>query len=88
MTGPGLGNGAHRGLGDAPATRLYVQPDGSLTANPTARISMLPTVHNFDSFAINSEVSGVDVDRDVTSWAELLDPRWQGRVAMILKRWL
>ena len=80
---PGMGNGAHRGLGDAPATRLYVQPDGSLSANPTARISMLPTVHNFDSFAINSEVSGVDVDRDVTSWAELLDPRWQGRVALV-----
>jgi len=79
---PGTG-AAHRGLGDAPATRLYVQPDYTLSASPTGRISMLPTVHNFDSFAINSEVSGLDVDREVTSWAELLNPRWHGRVALV-----
>ncbi|MBU2358212.1 MAG: extracellular solute-binding protein [Alphaproteobacteria bacterium] len=72
-----------RGVGDAPATRLYVQPDGTLSESPTGRISMLPTVHNFDSFAINQEVSTVDVDREVTSWSELLAPRWHGRVALV-----
>lgn len=75
--------GAARGLGDAPATRLYVQPDDTLSANPTGRISMLPTVHNFDSFVINQGVIPLDVDSDVTSWAELLDPRWHGRVALV-----
>jgi putative spermidine/putrescine transport system substrate-binding protein len=75
--------GTGRGLGDAPATRLYVQPDATLSSSPTGRISMLPTEYNFDSFAINQGVAPLDVDRDVTSWAELLDPRWHGRVALV-----
>ncbi len=77
------GNGVVRGLGDVPASRLYVQPDGTLSASQSPQISMLPTVHNFDSFAINREVTPVDVDREVTSWGELLDPRWHGRVALV-----
>lgn len=86
MTGLALtdnAGGPGRGLGDAPATRLYVQPDDTLSASPSPRISMLPTAHNFDSFAINREVAPLDVDRDVTSWSELLDPRWHGRVALV-----
>jgi len=75
------GNG--RGLGDAPATRLYVQPDATLSATPRPRISMLPTVYNFDSFAINQSASTLDVDHDVVSWSELLDQRWHGRVALV-----
>lgn len=76
-------NGSGRGLGDAPATRLYVQPDATLSSTPRRRISMLPTVYNFDSFAINQSISALDVDRDVVSWSELLDPRWHGRVALV-----
>jgi len=76
-------DGAAHGVGDSPATRLYVQPDGTLSSVPSARISMLPTVHNFDSFAIDREVAPIDVDRDVTSWSELLEPRWHGRVALV-----
>ena len=76
-------NGAGGGLGDTPASRLYVQPDATLSANPTGRISMLPTVYNFDSFAINQGVSALDVDRDVVSWSELLNPGWHGRVALV-----
>jgi putative spermidine/putrescine transport system substrate-binding protein len=78
-----VGTYGRRGVGDAPATRLFVQPDATLSENPTGQISMLPTVHNFDSFAINKDVSSVDVDRDVTSWSELLEPRWHGRVALV-----
>ncbi|OWY06326.1 signal peptide prediction [Thioclava sp. IC9] len=76
-------NGTGGGLGDTPASRLYVQPDATLSANPTGRISMLPTVYNFDSFAINQGEAALDVDRDVVSWSELLNPRWQGRVALV-----
>jgi putative spermidine/putrescine transport system substrate-binding protein len=68
-------------LGDAPLSRLYVQPDGTLSSLPTGKISMLPTFYNFDSFAV--EASDIDVDREVTSWAELLAPRWAGRVALV-----
>lgn len=69
------------GLGDCPSSRLYVQPDATLSSSPTGQISMLPTFYNFDSFAV--EASDIDVDRVVTSWAEMLDPRWSGRVALI-----
>ena len=72
-----------RGLGDAPATRLFVQPDATLSPNPGRLISMLPTVYNFDSFAINLADSALEVDRDVVSWSELLDPRWHGKVALV-----
>jgi putative spermidine/putrescine transport system substrate-binding protein len=71
------------GLGDAPVTRLYVQQDNSLSSAPSTRISMLPTVHNFDSFAVNEAAAGIDVDQDVRSWAELLSPRWKGRISIV-----
>ncbi|MFD2239393.1 ABC transporter substrate-binding protein [Aureimonas populi] len=78
-----IGAAASLGLGDAPATRLYVQEDRSLSPVETLRISMLPTVHNFDSFGINETESGVDADREVRSWAELLQPRWHGHLAIV-----
>lgn len=70
-------------VGDAPVSRLYVQDDQSLSSMPTGKISMLPTAHNFDSFGINETASGIDVDADVHSWSELLNPRWFGRVAIV-----
>lgn len=79
----GVNSGSRVGLGDAPVTRLYVQPDNSLSSVPTNQISMLPTVHNFDCFGINESATGLNVDRDVTSWAELLNPRWKGTVSIV-----
>ncbi|GHG99341.1 ABC transporter substrate-binding protein [Pseudodonghicola xiamenensis] len=67
--------------GDAPASRLFVQHDATLSDSASGRISMLPTFYNFDSFAV--ETTGLDVDREVTSWAELLDSKWAGRVALV-----
>lgn len=71
------------GQGDAPVTKLYVQSDATLGPVPTPRISMLPTVHNFDSFAVNETATGIDADQEVTSWAELLEPRWHGHAALV-----
>lgn len=68
-------------LGDIPASRLFVQHDMTLSNSPTGQISMLPTFYNFDSFAV--ETTDVDVDRDIVSWAELLNPKWAGRVALV-----
>ncbi|MCA0044799.1 ABC transporter substrate-binding protein [Celeribacter litoreus] len=75
------GSQGRRGMGDVPASRLFVQHDMTLSDSPTGQISMLPTFYNFDSFAVES--SDIDVDRDVTSWAALLDPKWAGRVALV-----
>ncbi|MER5173868.1 ABC transporter substrate-binding protein [Thioclava kandeliae] len=84
MDGPAL-DPAHGGVGygDMPATRLWVQPDASLSARLGQYVSMLPTFYNYDSFAIDVGATGLNVDGDVTSWAELLDPRWHGRVALV-----
>lgn len=66
-----------RPAGGDPSKRLFVQLDRTLGDTPSDRISMLPTVHNADSFA----VVGVD-PATVTSWSALLDPQWAGRVAL------
>ena len=63
--------------GGDPSQRLYVQLDGSLDKKPSCHISMVPTVHNADSFA----VVGRDPE-EITSWGALLDPDWSGRVVL------
>jgi putative spermidine/putrescine transport system substrate-binding protein len=69
------------GHGDAPVNRLYVQPDETLGAEPSRHISMLPTVHNFDSFAYDPRI--LDGDSEEESWAWLLDARWSGKAAIV-----
>ncbi|OLP43027.1 ABC transporter substrate-binding protein [Rhizobium oryziradicis] len=76
-----LGPNARLGQGDAPVKKLFVQPDQSLGEHPTGQISMLPTTHNFDSFAYRDPL--IKHQPDVTSWAALLDPKWAGRVALV-----
>lgn len=70
------------GRGDAPASKLYAQANGSLGACLTDCISMLPTVHNLDSFAYLPEVGATAPDGRI-SWAALLDETWKGRVAIV-----
>ncbi|MFV0408540.1 MAG: PotD/PotF family extracellular solute-binding protein [Paracoccus sp. (in: a-proteobacteria)] len=67
--------------GDVPSSRLFVQRDATLSGSPTDRISMLPTFYNFDSFGVAAPAE--EVDRDITSWADLLDPKWSGAVALV-----
>ncbi|GAA4165095.1 ABC transporter substrate-binding protein [Shinella granuli] len=76
-----IGPGARLGQGDVPARKLYVQPSLALGDTPTGRISMLPTTHNFDSFAYRSDA--VDPLQPMNSWAALLDERWSGRSALV-----
>jgi putative spermidine/putrescine transport system substrate-binding protein len=77
-----IGPSASFGAGDAPVTKLFVQPSHSLGPQPTDWISMLPTVHNLDSFAYRADAPGVDDDR-VDSWAALLDERFHGAVSLV-----
>lgn len=76
-----IGPNARLGQGDAPVKKLFVQPNLELGETPTSRISMLPTHHNFDSFAFRTDL--VKSPSDVESWASLLDGRWAGRVALV-----
>ena len=78
----GVSKYAWRGAGDAPVKKLYVQPGGFLGPKPSRYISMLPTVHNMDSFGYDARVfgSGPDVR---PSWSWLLDRRARGRIALV-----
>jgi putative spermidine/putrescine transport system substrate-binding protein len=73
--------GAFLGAGDAPAGLLYVQPDLTLGSAPSARIAMLPAVHNMDAFAFTP--ASLAVLGGEPSWAWLLDARMHGRVALV-----
>lgn len=70
-----LGPDAHRAAGGDPSQHLFVQLDGGLGNTPTGQVSMVPTVHNADGFA----VLGND---DATSWGALLAPKRAGRVIL------
>lgn len=76
-----IGPNARLGCGDAPVNKLFVQPNLELGEMPTSKISMLPTHHNFDSFAYRTDL--VKEQSEVGSWASLLDERWFGRVALV-----
>lgn len=66
-----------RPRGGDPSKRLFVQLDGSLGDTPSSWISMVPTVHNADSFG----VIGTDPTK-LDSWGVLLDDRWRGHAIL------
>ncbi|WP_328823153.1 ABC transporter substrate-binding protein [Sulfitobacter sediminilitoris] len=70
-----LGPDARRAAGGDPSQLLYVQLDGGLGNTPTRHVSMVPTVHNADGFAVLG-------DDTATSWGALLDPERAGRVIL------
>lgn len=76
-----IGPNAPLGRGDAPVRKLFVQPNLALGESPTSKISMLPTHHNFDSFAYRTD--RVKDAAEVESWSSLLDERWAGRVSLV-----
>lgn len=78
----GISRYAWRGHGDAPVKKLYVQPGESLGSEPNRHVSMLPTVHNLNSFGYDAHVFGY-ADRHRESWAWLLHPRAKGRIAFV-----
>ena len=51
-------------------------------SKPSRLISMLPTVHNMDSFGFDARVFGNGPDVR-PSWAWLLDRRAKGRIALV-----
>lgn len=74
---------AKLGAGDAPYKLLYAQDNGKLGSTETGNVSFLPYVHNVDSFGYNAEVVPQGVPYETESWGWLLDPRWQGKVALV-----
>ncbi len=71
------------GAGDSPHKLLFVQPDGGLGPNASARISFLPYVHNTDAFGYDAAHVPRGVPYQTESWSWLLDERYRGKVALI-----
>ena len=78
----GINKYARRGHGDAPFRKLYVQPGEFLGPEPSRHVSMLPTVHNLDSFGYDTRLFGRP-NGQRESWSLLLDPRARGRIALV-----
>ncbi len=66
-----------RATGGDPSQRLFVQLDNTLGSLQSERISMVPTVHNADGFAVVGTGAA-----SISSWGALLDPEWEGRVVL------
>lgn len=75
--------GGKVGQGQAAFRRLFLESDlvtfheGDNTASQPL-ITLAPSNINSDSLGFNHKVTGT-----LTSWGELLNPKWQGRVALI-----
>lgn len=53
--------------------------DTGFAAAPTALATMMPTIFNADTLGIRPDLIG----REIDSWAELLNPEFKGKVALI-----
>ncbi len=65
--------------GTLPYEVQYVNSDGGLANIATDQASVIPMIYNADTLGIRPDLIG----RDVDSWAELLNPEFAGKVALI-----
>lgn len=67
--------------GTAPWKVLYLEgPDSSkFSATPTEWVTLIPTVYNADTLGIRPDL----IKRPVTSWADLLNPEFKGKAAIL-----
>lgn len=67
--------------GTAPKKVIYLEGEKSrkFAAAPTQYMSLIPTVYNADTLGIRPDLIG----RPIDSWAELLNPEFKGRTALL-----
>lgn len=67
--------------GTAPHTVGFVEGPDSTTFAPgeTGWFTMVPTIYNADTLGIRPDLVG----RDITSWADIMDPAFAGKTAII-----
>lgn len=67
--------------GTAPHTVGFVDgPDSKkFSKTPTEWMTMVPTIYNADTLGIRPDLVG----RDITSWADILDPAFKGKTAIL-----
>ncbi|MER9457529.1 PotD/PotF family extracellular solute-binding protein [Mesorhizobium sp. M0478] len=67
--------------GTAPHTVGYVEAQDSKTfaKAPTKWFTMVPTIYNADTLGIRPDLVG----RDITTWADIMDPAFKGKTAIL-----
>jgi putative spermidine/putrescine transport system substrate-binding protein len=67
--------------GTAPHTVGFVDAPGSKTfaKAPTGWMTMVPTIYNADTLGIRPDLVG----REISSWADIMDPAFKGKTAII-----
>lgn len=65
--------------GTLPFEVQYVSSDGGLANIATDQASIIPMIYNADTLGIRPDLIG----REVNSWAELLNPEFAGKTALI-----
>ncbi|PYE87308.1 ABC transporter substrate-binding protein [Phyllobacterium leguminum] len=67
--------------GTAPHTVGFVEaPDAKTFAKePTKWMTLIPTIYNADTLGIRPDLVG----RDITSWADIMDPAFKGKAAIL-----
>lgn len=67
--------------GTAPHTVGYVEKPGAKTfaKSETEWFTMMPTIYNADTLGIRPDLVG----RDITSWADILDPAFKGKTSIL-----
>ncbi|GLQ56978.1 ABC transporter substrate-binding protein [Devosia nitrariae] len=67
--------------GTAPHTVGFVEgPDSkSFAAGETGWFTMVPTIYNADTLGIRPDLVG----RDITSWADIMDPAFKGKTSIL-----
>ena len=67
--------------GTAPHTVGYVEKPGDKTfaKGETGWFTMVPTIYNADTLGIRPDLVG----RDITTWADIMDPAFKGKTAIL-----
>lgn len=67
--------------GTAPHTVGFVEKPGAKTfaKEPTQWMTMVPTIYNADTLGIRPDLVG----REITSWADIMDPAFKGKAAIL-----
>lgn len=67
--------------GTAPHEVLYLENQDSTTfaTEPTEWITLIPTTYNADTLGLRPDL----IDKEITSWASLLDPDFAGKTAIL-----
>lgn len=65
--------------GTLPYEVQYVDGDGGFASGATDKATIIPTIYNADTLGIRPDLIG----RELDSWAELLNPEFAGKTALI-----